>query len=320
MTRCIPETTGETSRRICAPAAVGSQFSVELPETAPPVTTDGGRGLSFAILAPLPPEFEAVIPEKDLASLRPAPLPPFPPSRSRRPSLRLRRPRRRFHPPPPATAEAAQPLKRPRCRPEARSGMRFGGSRPRNRLSEREADQALAFYEAREFRPLWIENGRWSDRALTLRAAFARAGDDGAGPEEVPHRRALHRRRRTQWPALAAARGADDRSGADLRPRRGERPGEGLARCIRSSRPISATPRPMRCYGCSTRRGTPRRRARILPSAPCPVQVAADGAGHRSRQPAPPPSPGSRYRRASDTRRHAGPARAADPRAARHGL
>ncbi len=223
VTRCVTETTAETSRRICAPAAVSGQISIELPETAPPVTTDGGRGLSFAILAPLPPEFEAVIPEKDLASLRPAPLPPFPAIAIAPPEP----PPPPAAPPlpsaPPATAEAAPAVESPAMPAEAlRNALRrlkaakpaFGkGGRSGARLLRSAGIQAAVDRERPLERP-----GAYAPRRLRPR------GDDGLDPERYRTVARFIAVGEPQWPALAAAEAQMTRSGADLRPRRGERP------------------------------------------------------------------------------------------------
>jgi hypothetical protein len=76
--RCVTETTAEMSRRICAPAPVTGDVKVELPEAVPPVVTAPGKDLTFSLALPQPPEAVVVIPERDIAALRPAPLPSFP--------------------------------------------------------------------------------------------------------------------------------------------------------------------------------------------------------------------------------------------------
>lgn len=55
----------------------------------------------------------------------------------------------------------------------------FAREPQRNLLIKREREQLLSFYAARQFAPLWLENGNWSDKARGLRVRLEKADEDG---------------------------------------------------------------------------------------------------------------------------------------------
>lgn len=187
--RCIIETTAEASRRICALAPVTGDLRIELPEAPPPVVTGNGRDLSFTLALPAPPDAVVVIPEKDIAALRPAPLPPFP-----RIDIAPPEP-----PAPPFVADATATVPAEMLK-QALGRLRSGG-----RITAKEADEAMAFYEARAFKPLWIEGARWGERADAMRSVFATAGDDGLDPARYRTVARFIQVGEPQWAALASA-------------------------------------------------------------------------------------------------------------------
>jgi L,D-transpeptidase YcbB len=73
------------------------------------------------------------------------------------------------------------------------------------RITDAEAADALAFYEARQFAPLWVENGQWNDKAHSIRAKLAAAAEEGLDPARYRSVAAFHAGSEPHWPALAAA-------------------------------------------------------------------------------------------------------------------
>ncbi len=205
---CSTETDAEVSRRVCVAMPADGGVRLAPPETPPPLTTRNGAGLGFSLHLPLPPEAIVIIPPQDLAPVAPPPPPrivvlvppPAPP-----PAAELPPPA-----PPPARVEtpvAPQPVPPQPFPPmpaealdAALRRLRAGG-----RISEREAEDALAFYRARDFRPLWLEDGRWGERAQALRGLFATAGEHGLDPARYRTVAQFVPAGEPQWPALAAA-------------------------------------------------------------------------------------------------------------------
>ncbi len=74
-----------------------------------------------------------------------------------------------------------------------------------SRITDAEAGDTLAFYEARQFAPLWVENGQWNDKAHAVRARLAIAADDGLDRARYRTVAAFHGGSEPHWPALAAA-------------------------------------------------------------------------------------------------------------------
>jgi L,D-transpeptidase YcbB len=74
-----------------------------------------------------------------------------------------------------------------------------------SRITDAEAADALAFYEARQFAPLWVENGQWNDKAHSIRAKLAAAAEEGLDPARYRSVAAFHAGSEPHWPALAAA-------------------------------------------------------------------------------------------------------------------
>jgi L,D-transpeptidase YcbB len=74
-----------------------------------------------------------------------------------------------------------------------------------SRVTDAEAGDALAFYEARQFAPLWVENGQWNDKARAIRARLAAATEEGLDPARYRSVAAFHAGNEPHWPALAAA-------------------------------------------------------------------------------------------------------------------
>jgi L,D-transpeptidase YcbB len=74
-----------------------------------------------------------------------------------------------------------------------------------NRVSDREAAAASAFYKARAYAPLWIADGRWNARAKTLRAALNKADESGLDSASYRTVSAFISTGEPAWPALAAA-------------------------------------------------------------------------------------------------------------------
>jgi L,D-transpeptidase YcbB len=187
--RCVTETNGQESRRICAQAPVTDDVKVDLPEVAPPVITGDGKDLTFSLALPQPPEAIVVIPEKDIAAFRPSPLPSFP-------QIVVAPP---VPPAPPFVADAAAEM------PADTLKSALGHLKAGSRITAKEADEALAFYEARGFKPLWIDGGRWGERAQALRSVFAAAGEDGLDPARYRTVGQFIAVGEPQWPALATA-------------------------------------------------------------------------------------------------------------------
>jgi L,D-transpeptidase YcbB len=186
--RCVEENTASVSRRICVPADSGADIRIPPPETAAPLVTDGGRGLDFKLALPEPPAALVVIPPKDVASAAP-PTPAQPaagPPAATSPA-----------PPPAQAAPASMP---PEVLQAAVKRLKAG-----RRITDREADEAAAFYEARGFTPIWLEDGRWGPRAQALRALFAAAADDGMDPARYRTVAGFVPVGEPQWAALAAA-------------------------------------------------------------------------------------------------------------------
>jgi L,D-transpeptidase YcbB len=73
------------------------------------------------------------------------------------------------------------------------------------RITDVEAAEALAFYEARNFAPLWVENGQWNGQARSVRARLAAASEEGLDPARYRSVSAFHAGSEPHWPALAAA-------------------------------------------------------------------------------------------------------------------
>ncbi|MGL4239724.1 MAG: L,D-transpeptidase family protein, partial [Beijerinckiaceae bacterium] len=188
--RCVTQTDEKVSRLICEPAPVTGDIKVPLPETAEPIVTGAGTGAFAAVALPDPPP-PVVIPQQELAVVAPPPAPaaPQPAPEKAEPPI----------PAPPVVAEALPPM----------PGEALEGALRRlkadNRLSDRDAEEVLAFYRAREFRPLWLDNGRWGDRALSMRALFAAADEDGLDPARYRTVSAFVQVGEPQWGALAAA-------------------------------------------------------------------------------------------------------------------
>ncbi len=73
------------------------------------------------------------------------------------------------------------------------------------RITDGEAAEALAFYEARNFVPLWMDNGQWNDRARSIRARLATADEEGLDPARYRSVSTFLPGNEPHWPALAAA-------------------------------------------------------------------------------------------------------------------
>ncbi len=200
--RCVTETTAEASRIICAPAPVTGDVKVAIPDVAPPVVTHQGRGLGFALGLPEPPEATVVIAPRELAAVAPPP-PPAPPLIAIRPPEPPAPPTPVNPPGPSEVAAAPTPIDQPIPPDVLQNALRR--LKANGRMSDQEAAGAYAFYEQRGFKPLWVENGRWNDRALALRAVFARAHEDGLDPERYRSVAQFIAVGEPQWPALAAA-------------------------------------------------------------------------------------------------------------------
>jgi murein L,D-transpeptidase YcbB/YkuD len=202
--RCVTETTAEISRRICAPAPVSADIKVDLPDVAPPVVTDSGNGLAFKLALPEPPPATVVIAPRELVAVAPPPppvfpviavLPPEPPAAPAAPMP--------VQPPAPAQATGTPVIDAPMPAEALQTALKR--LKASARISDQEAAEAYAFYEKRGFKPLWIEDGRWGDRALSLRATFARAHEDGLDPLRYRSVSQFITVGEPHWPALAAA-------------------------------------------------------------------------------------------------------------------
>jgi L,D-transpeptidase YcbB len=73
------------------------------------------------------------------------------------------------------------------------------------RITDAEAADALAFYQARQFAPIWVENGQWNEKARSIRARLAAAAEEGLDPARYRSIAAFHAGSEPYWPALAAA-------------------------------------------------------------------------------------------------------------------
>jgi L,D-transpeptidase YcbB len=73
------------------------------------------------------------------------------------------------------------------------------------RITDAEAAETLTFYEARNFAPLWVENGQWNGKARALRARLAAAAEEGLDAGRYRSVSAFHAGSEPHWPALAAA-------------------------------------------------------------------------------------------------------------------
>jgi L,D-transpeptidase YcbB len=194
--RCITETTADVSRRICTTVPVSGDVRVELPDIAPPVVTGPGKDLGFTIALPQPPEAVVVIPEREIIALRPAPAPALPQVSEQPPAPPV---------PPAAASPAPQPQQAVGDMPAEVLRAALGRLKSGNRITAKETDEALAFYAARGFKPLWIEGTSWSARALELRGLFASAAEDGLDPDRYRTVAQFIPVGEPQWPALAAA-------------------------------------------------------------------------------------------------------------------
>jgi L,D-transpeptidase YcbB len=190
--QCVEENTGSVSRRICVPTRPGADIMIAPPETAAPVVTSSGQGLDFRLVLPEPPAAVVVISSSDLASIAPpvpgqaaaAAIPPAPATASASPPA----------------ADVAPPTMPPEVLQAALKRLKAG-----KRISDREADDVAAFYEARGFMPIWLDDGRWGQRALEARALFAAAADDGMDPLRYRTVAGFVPVGEPQWAALAAA-------------------------------------------------------------------------------------------------------------------
>ncbi len=238
------------------PASFANAIVVPLPETAQPVTTDDGVGLSFALPLPEPapeavviapselagltsPEREVAVPEprlelampeeapavvtlspRDLegvASINPpeslptivGTVPAVPPAEVVIAPAELAG----LAPPKPEAAPvpSAEPATPPaEVRPVGNipaDAMKAAVQRLKSgtRVTDVEAAETLAFYEARSFAPLWVENGQWNDKARAVRIRLAAAGEEGLDPARYRSVAAFHAGSEPHWPALAAA-------------------------------------------------------------------------------------------------------------------
>jgi murein L,D-transpeptidase YcbB/YkuD len=77
--------------------------------------------------------------------------------------------------------------------------------RPVGRLSARDVEDIRAFYAARDHRPLWIAEARWSPAALAARKALEHADDHGLDPAAYRSVSAFVPTEQPHWPALAVA-------------------------------------------------------------------------------------------------------------------
>jgi L,D-transpeptidase YcbB len=73
------------------------------------------------------------------------------------------------------------------------------------RLSDRDIEDIVAFYRARDFAPAWLDTVSWGGKARDMRALFASAGEDGLDPQRYRTVAAFVAVGEPQWPALAAA-------------------------------------------------------------------------------------------------------------------
>ncbi len=180
-----------------SPQESDAKIEIALPETAPETITLSARDLEPAIApAPASPETTAAISVPEIAPadlvIAPADL---------------------------AGLAAPKPEARPEPAPEAKQAeVRTIGTVPADavkaavlrlragsRITDSEAQEVLIFYEARQFTPLWIENGQWNDKANSIRARLAAAAEEGLDPARYRSIAAFHAGSEPHWPALAAA-------------------------------------------------------------------------------------------------------------------
>jgi L,D-transpeptidase YcbB len=192
-----PPGTPEPVKPEAVVSAPETRVEIALPETAPAEVTLSARDLeSAAPPAPATPETTAAITIPEIAPaemvMAPADLaglaPPKPEARPE-PVPEAKQAEIRTIGPVPADAVKAAVLR-----------LKAG-----SRITDVEAQEALAFYEARQFAPLWIENGQWNEKARTIRARLAAAAEEGLDAARYRSVAAFHAGSEPHWPALAAA-------------------------------------------------------------------------------------------------------------------
>jgi murein L,D-transpeptidase YcbB/YkuD len=199
------------SRSRGSPASSGPL--VPLPETPPPLVTDGRRGLAETLDVPLPdapPEAavrvspaEAFPPPAwpDLPAI--AAVPPPPP-----PAL----PGIAVSPPPPfpwlpaiAVIPDAPGVAAPRALDPATVAASLERARRDGRIGKAEAEAIAGHYAARDHRALWTSPRGWTAAGERLRAALAASGAHGLDPARYRTTGGFHGREEGIAPALAAA-------------------------------------------------------------------------------------------------------------------
>ncbi len=206
--RCTTLQEADRVRQVCEQNAVTDRFSVDLPEAQQPLET--GSVLNSVVKVPLPETSSAhiafapedlVLPEK-LNSV---------PAMVALPDIRLPEPEL----PPLALvmqdvkSSAAAPVESPQPQIERMPAdiLRHSVARLKilNRLSSKDAASVEQFYAARNFSPVWIENGQWNDLAKAVRERLRLAAEDGLDPAQYRTVSAFLGGGEPQWPALAAA-------------------------------------------------------------------------------------------------------------------
>jgi L,D-transpeptidase YcbB len=192
-----PPSTPEPVKPEAAVSAPETRLEIALPETAPAEVTLSARDLEPAAPpTPATPETTAAITVLEIAPaemvIAPADLAglatPKPEARPE-PVPEAKQAEIRTIGPVPADAVKAAVLR-----------LKAGA-----RITDVEAQDALAFYEARQFAPLWIENGQWNSKANTIRARLADAAEEGLDSARYRSVAAFHAGSEPHWPALAAA-------------------------------------------------------------------------------------------------------------------
>ncbi|MGL4637630.1 MAG: L,D-transpeptidase family protein [Beijerinckiaceae bacterium] len=188
-------------RQVCEHRPVSEVLKLELPAPPPAVETGGLSG--FAPQVPLPegpPDViviapETAIPDKlETASIVPPSLPD------------VRLPEPELPPLAVITPEKTAPQKEAIAAiPSDILKKAIAQLKPQGRLSEKERDGLERFYEARQFSPVWISNGAWTEQAKAIRARLALAAEDGLDPARYRSVSAFVAAGEPQWAALAAA-------------------------------------------------------------------------------------------------------------------